>query len=207
MKDVGLHDLVEIFKDRRTHIAMGAITGLDLADDKSFLRVSVSIFPEQREIVAKMTWDHVGANSGIIAFPQVKDVVLIAFVSGDINQAYVIKRLTSQVNKIPVQAVSGDTAIVAVSGKKTWIVSDTKINLTKGSTDGDQAVVLGNVLKEFLTNFIDSILNASQIGISPVGPVVLEPAIRTALTQYKQTYLTNEATNILSQLAFTERGE
>jgi hypothetical protein len=203
---IELEDLQNIFKDQRMHIGIGTITKIILADDRSFLRVYVSVLPEGREITAKMTWEHVGPSSGIFVFPNVNDVVLIGMPNGDINLAYVLKRLTSKVNKIPLQAVSGDTAIVAKSGKKAWISSNSRINLSKTATTPTEPVVLGNTLASFFGAIFDAILDAPQIGQSPVGPVFLDPGVRTALVAAKAQYLQTSATNILSQLVFTERG-
>ena len=51
----GMTELVTALKDDKVHIAIGKITSLHLADDNSFLKVKVEVYPEVREIVARMT--------------------------------------------------------------------------------------------------------------------------------------------------------
>lgn len=205
-KAIGLEDLKEALASSDRHIAVAKVTDLSLAPDRSFLRCTVNVWPEEREMVARMTWDVVGPSSGVFAFPVVGDLVLVAFADGHPDYCFVIKRLTSIDDKIPVQAVDGSTAIVALSGKKLWLSSTSKINLSKGSTAPTEPLALGNVLAEFLGKILDEFLNAPQIGIHPLGPVFLDPTIRANLVAHKSTYITTAATNILSQLSFTERG-
>ena len=122
MKPLDLEMLKEAFRDRRVHTALGVITKLMLAPDRSALRVMVSIFPEGREIQATMTWEHVGPDSGFFQFPVVNDLVLVAFADGDEEFAFVIKRLASKEDKIPTEAATGDTVVKTLNGKNFHLI-------------------------------------------------------------------------------------
>jgi hypothetical protein len=66
--------------------------------------------------------------------------------------------------------------------------------------------VLGDVLQTFCTNVLNAFLNAAEIGSCAVGPVVLDPGIRTILNQELQNHVTTASTNFLSQNNFVDRG-
>src|SRR5690606_21645799 len=120
MRGFDLEALREIFRDNRIHIAVGVIKKMIYASDKSSLDRMVSIFPEAKEIVAQMSWEAVGPESGCFFPPSVLDMVLVAIVEGDDDQAFIIKRLTSREDKIPINVVNGDVVLKALSGKKLW---------------------------------------------------------------------------------------
>lgn len=201
-----LEALKSIFADRRTHLAIGKVIETELASDRSCLYARCDVLTQDREVIAKVCWDACGPNAGVFQFPQADDLVLLAFAEGDNEQCFLTNRLSSRVDKIPTQASSGDLVMRALAGKNTHLLSDTKIYLGKGSVTPAEALVLGNVLKTFLEAFYDAVLDATQIGHCAVGPVFLDPSIRSAMVSQKSTYLTTAATNILSQLGFTERG-
>jgi hypothetical protein len=224
-KPTDLEVLREIFKDQRQHIAVGKITQLGPAPDRSCLRVQVMILDPtaevDREIVAVMSWDDAGPDCGVIRFPEVADLVLVAFVDGDPDQAYVLKRLTSQEEKIPLKALDGHTVIAALAGKNVYLSSDTKIFIGKPGNEGTEPVVLGNVLVSCLTDLVtqvEAIISAIEtnpmvICSAPGQPGLIAPALKTALDSVKtaldtnkSNFLTTSSSNILSQLAFTERG-
>jgi len=77
----------------------------------------------------------------------------------------------------------------------------------KSGTFPIEPMVLGTVLKNLFDTVFDAVLNAASIGTSAMGPVFLDPGIRAALVSAKQQFVTEAATNILSQFAFVERGE
>jgi hypothetical protein len=215
-KGFGLEDLRKVFEDRRQHIALAKITSLSLADDRSFLKCTVMVFPEMREIVARMSWDSVGDGSGLFSFPSVNDMVLIAFADGEVDHCYVIRRLTSKEDKIPLQAVDGSTALIALSGKKMWVTSDTRINLSKGSDTPTENLVLGQVLKDLLSDLIQKVsdladevsshTHAGNLGYPTSPPTNPAPylTIKSDLDGLKASPVDDSL--ILSDIAFTEKG-
>jgi len=98
----------------------------------------------------------------------------------------------------------GEAALYGADGQLVYLKTGGHVLI--GSKAAAEPAVLGNVLKEFLTTFIDALLNAPQIGQDIIGPVFLDPALRTNLINYKAQYLTNAATNIVAQKTFVERG-
>jgi hypothetical protein len=200
VQDSDLETLRGLFSDKRIHIAVAKITALELASDRSILRVKASIFPEVREIVASMSWDHVGPNAGIFAFPAVNDLVLVGMAEGDEQHAFVIRRLTSKEDKIPVQAADGSTVIRALAGKKAHLISDTAILLGGGSADPTEQAVLGNVLQTMLSSLIDAISTHTHVG--NLGYPTGAPVEAASFTALKDDPVDNNA--ILSELVKLE---
>lgn len=197
-----LEFLRELFKDVRLHIGIGTISQLGLSIDKSTLRVMVTLLPENRQIVATMGWSDVNQ----ISFPVVDDLVLVAFVDGHPEEAFVIKRISTETEGIPAFAQTGNLVAYSRAGKKAYFGSDTKIGIARPNKEPTEPLVLGNVLASGLTAFVNAFLNAAQIGQHPLGPVFLDPTVRTALNNFLTTYINTSSSNILSQIGYTERG-
>lgn len=196
----------EVFKDVRQHIGVGVITQIGLATNGATLRVQVNMLPEEREVVATMGFEAVGLNTGIIDFPEINDLVLVAFVDGSPDDAYVLKRFPSTEEPIPAFAQTGNTVVYSHPGKKAYLGSNTKVGIARPNAEPTEPLVLGQVLVNGLTALCNAFLNASQIGQHPLGPVFLDPGVRTAITNFMTTYLNTASTNVLSQIGFTERG-
>lgn len=199
-KPLDLEALREALRDTRLWVSLGIITRVEIATDRSTCRVMVSILPERREIVARMTWEDVGPSAGWYCLPSPSDWVLLAMPEGDENQAYVIKRLSSKEDKIPLQAVEGDTAIVAKASKKLWLTSAERINLSAADTAPTQNLVLGQVFKAMMSTLLDAIASHTHTGNQ--GFPTSAPLNATAFTNIKSSPIQNEA--ILSDLSFTE---
>lgn len=209
-------ELKTMMEDDSLHIAIASVKKLILAEDRSSLKVIVSVFPEEREIVARMTWDAVGPESGNFVFPSVDDLVLIAQVEGDDDQAFIIKRLTSRVDKIPVTAVDGSTVIKSLDGKKIWVTSDTRINLSKSDTQPTQNLILGQIFKSFAQSLLTEVKkladeNSKETHIGNLGFNTSVPnnataysAVKDAVQALKDSPIDDNA--ILSDIAFTEKG-
>lgn len=153
-KDKGLEELRALFADQRQHSAIGLITKLGALADRSALRVRVKLFPDEREIIATMTWDAVGPNAGDFEFPEVDDLVLVQMIGGDPDQAYVTRRLTSKVDVFPAAALDGHQVRQARIGKKTYLASDTRVVLGLPDSEGDEPLVLGATLQGLLSSVL-----------------------------------------------------
>lgn len=151
---ISLEDLKEVLDPDRMEMRCALVLDLEVAKDRSVLRVDVSILPEQQKITAKMSWDMVGPDSGLFQFPSKNDLVLVAFCEDDENDAYIMKRLTSREDKIPVQAVNGHMVIRSRNGTKTFIGSDQTIHLTN-LEEGTENLVLGQVFKTAYSEHLD----------------------------------------------------
>lgn len=205
----------EMLSDDRLHLAIGTIAKLELATDRSVLRVRVNIFPEQLEMVCRMTWDHTGPDAGIFGFPVIDDLVMVGFVDGHEDEAFVLKRLTSKVDKIPLQAVSGDSVIRALGGKKSHLLSDTTILLGRGGSDPAQPLVLGTVFKTaYSLHLAESSKQADEsskhMHIGNMGYLTTVPdnaaaftAVKGAVDAIKANPVDNS--DMVSDLSFTEK--
>ncbi len=227
---IDLESLKMIFKDSRTHIAIAKIKRLSVASDRSFLKCLVSILPEQREVVARMTWAMTGPNSGIVEFPEKDDMVLIAFADGNNDYAFIISRLSSSIDKLPLKSVDGHLVLKSKSGKESWITSNSKILLSHGDTTPTENLVLGQQLKSLLSYILGQLAEQSDqlktlateianhqhtgnLGYPTGAPISATP-FTTAATQMdgkKSNYNTKKASpvddqDILSNFAFTEKG-
>jgi hypothetical protein len=210
----GLNDLKEIFKDRSLHIYVGQVAQLFLAQDRSFLKVKVKVYPEERHIIATMSWENVGSDSGDFEFPAIGDMVLVANSEGDDDQAYIIRRLTSKEDKIPAIAATGKVQS-ARNGNKFWNISDTRINLSRGQAEPAENIVLGQVFKSFMTELLaelktmaTTLAQHTHVGNmgSPTSPPEQAGDFSANGAKYdglKASPIGNEA--ILSSLSFTEK--
>lgn len=200
-KPFDLEALREVFRDKRIHIALGVVESLDLATDRSVLRVKCTTFPDMNKIIAKMSWEHVGPDAGIYGFPSPQDLVLLAFGEGDIDSAFVIRRLTSKVDKIPLQAVNGDLVVRALAGKKAHVLSDSMVLLGRGGSDPTEPLVLGLVFKAAYSSHLQ--LTADHMHIGNMGFVTTPPDNAAQFLALKSDPVDNDA--MLSDLAKTEK--
>jgi hypothetical protein len=204
-----LEFLRDLFKDPRLHIGIGLVTDLGLSQDGSILRASVMLQPENREIVAEVTFSDVNS----VTFPEIQDLVLVLFVDGHPDEAFVVARINNSDEPIPVFAQAGNTMIAPRQGKK--------VGIGRSTVTPTDPMVLGTELMNYLVALesrIEAIINAlntvpTTICTAPgvlgeVNPVLVTDldTVLSGLQSDKATYLTAASTNILSQIAFTERG-
>jgi len=201
MKGINIEEWKRLFDQQKLHLSLGIIKKLDLAKDRSMLQVVVSLFPENLECVARMTWELVGPDAGVFGFPVPNDLVLLGFVDDDEDQCFVLKRLTSRADKIPLQAVDGSTVIRALSGKKTHLLSDTAILLGRGGADPTQPLVLGTVFKTAYSTDLDETAKHKHIG--NLGFYTTVPDNAAQFTTLKASPVDNG--NMLSDIAKTEK--
>ena len=109
-----------------------------------------------------MSWDAVGPESGIFAFPSANDMVLVACAEGDDDQCFVIKRITSKEDKIPLAAMDGSTVVKSLNGKNVWITSDTQVNISRGDDVPSENVVLGQVWKQLMIDLLEYLIDLCQ---------------------------------------------
>lgn len=210
----GYQDLKNLFQDDRLHIYLGIVKRLHLAKDRSYLKLDVSVLPENRKIVATMTWENVGPDSGEFEFPAPGDLVLLANSEGNDDDAFVIKRLSSREDKIPQAAADGDKVSRARSGNRYWNVSDSAVFLARGDDEPTENLVLGQVFKEFAQVLLEILKEHAQNDAEHrhllFGYLTRVPVNEGDYLQRKEEYDTikedpidNEA--ILSDLSFTEK--
>lgn len=211
-----LEELKAMLKDDSLKSELAIIKGLHLASDGSALHVTCNLMtPEQTEIVALMTWDCVGPESGFFCFPAVEDMVFITFTENE-EHALVVKRLTSKADKIPKTAWDGSTVMKALASKRIWITSDNKVLLSKGDSEPTENLVLGQVFKSFMSDYIEEIKTLIIAMKAETHPGAL-PGFPTGIPINASTYETQKqainllktdiitSEDILSDVSFTEK--
>ncbi len=209
-----LEELRELLKNQNLNIAVGLVKGTHLLDDGSVLKVTVQVWPEDREIIARMSWDSCGPEAGIYMFPVIGDMVLIGFTENE-DQAFIIRKLSSLGDKIPESAKDGSLVLRALVGKKAFLTSNEKICLSKGDGIPTENLVLGQIFKTFAAALLTEISkvadeNSKEIHIGNLGLATTVPqnasaytAVKTAVDNLKSSPIDDNG--ILSDLAFTEK--
>lgn len=217
MKDADLQELRELLDTKKRFIALGQIKQLGLADDRSVWRALVSVFPDNEEVICRMTWQQVGPETGIYGPAEVGDIVCVAFADSEPDQGIVLARLSSKTDKIPLKASEGHTYIKALPDKNLYLCSENKIYLSK-TTDVTENLVLGQVFKTMMSDFMDQVIayidsykqhtHVGNLGYdtTPPSPSFITEAnnIKSEVESIQSDPLNNE--NVLSDLSFTEKG-
>lgn len=200
-RPLDLELLRSVFKDKRVHIALGKITKIAIASDRSMVRAWVSIFPEQREIITRMTWEAVGPEAGIFMLPNPNDLVLVGFVDGDDDHAFVLKRITSQEDKIPIKVLDGDIVVKSLQQKKVWMTSDSKILLSRGEKEPSEPLVLGLIFKQMMSELLEALSVHKHVG--NLGYTTTIPDNSQKYNSIRSENVDNE--KVLSDICFTEK--
>lgn len=207
-----LGELRTIFKDTTLHLSLGTIKKLHVAEDRSFLKCTVEVFPDQRQVIARMTWQSVGPETGFYEFPSAGDLVLIGFTDNE-DYAFIIACLSSEEDKIPKNAIDGDAVLKAK--KKLWLTSADRINLSKGDSIPSENLVLGQVFKSFMSDILsklntilDHVIAHQHIG--NMGYLTSAPTNSVDFTNDKAGVTAKKANPIdngaiLSDVSFTEK--
>ena len=224
-----LADIKNLLAEPQNAVSIGVVKELDLADDRSVLRALIQSWPDGQEIVARVTWDAIGPESGIIQFPQVGDLVVFECPELDEDSFILTRRLSSKVDKIPLSAIDSDLVARSLVGKKTWLTSDTRINLSRGDTQPTENLVIGQKFKatyishmEKLIELVEKLVieretDATHNHIGIFGVPVNVP-IQASVMQAEKAELETiksdietiksddvESEDILSDVAFTEK--
>lgn len=213
--------LKDMLKDDKVHFRVAKVDQVEVTSSFAKARCLCKVFPEQYEVVAEVAWPSAGPNAGVMQLPVKDDLVTVAFTSDDSQEPFIVGRLSSKTDFIPYQVALGHLLLKSLSGKKTYVGSDTGVMIGKnGLLDPDEPLVLGNVLLDCLTDLydkVDTILQAIITGPVAVdsigGSCATHPTLAAALTAQKTlliadkaAYVTAPLTNVVSQIAFTERG-
>lgn len=162
MKDMGLEQFKEYFKDDKVHFEVGRIIKTVVLKDLSMIRCLVKILPTPHEVVAIVSWEASGTESGIFDQPIPDDLVLVAF-SGQEQTPFVVRRLSSRTDKIPVQVKDGHMVVRSKLDKKLYIGSNVKTMIGKiaDATDYTENLVLGQQLKTLLSDILNELKTLS----------------------------------------------
>ena len=213
---VSLEDFRNLLMVDKTYFSVGVVQRLFMASDRSFLKVECRIISEgdERNVIARMTWNSVGPEAGDFQIPSVGDMLLIAYVDADPSQAMVLTRFSSTEDKIPANAVEGDRVIKSLAGRNMWITGQNNLYLTKTDAVPTENLVLGQVFKQWASDLITQIealmdaLQAETHTSGPPGMATTPPinaadyaSIKTALTALKDSPIGDDA--VLSSYALT----
>ena len=163
-----LGDMKAMLRDDSLSISLAVIKGVHLAKDNSFLRCTVQLMPHGNEVISTYTFDSTGPNAGIYMFPVINDMVLVAFTENE-DESFIIRRLNSKEDLIPKNAEGGALTLRALSGKDSWVVSDSKILLARNEAVPTENLILGKVFKTVYTSHLDELLNNLTKLIDLVG--------------------------------------
>jgi hypothetical protein len=228
-----LEALREMLAGNRIHLTLARVDSVEVLADASGARVTCTTLPHELEMVAVVTYSMTGPETGIYGgMPIADDLVLVGLTDAD--SAFIVARLNTTDEKLPAQAVLGHLIAKARAGKKAYIASDTGVYVGRGgAVDAAEPLILGAVMKSYMTDMktrvndslnklvalIDKLI-AGPVGVGNLGnPVPIFPALATdlgalkieitavqnALAADKTKYVDTAATNVVSQIAFTER--
>ena len=215
---IAINEFLDVFRGllaQRRWVASGKILEIGKAVDRSVMRVKVEVFPDKEEVIARMAWDGVGPDAGIFYPPAVDDLVLLAFEEGSEDYPYVIKRLSSKDDTIPLRAMADELCITARSGQKLNLTSTERINIGRGGVSEEaEPLVLGSAFKTAFEQSNDRIIEViDKIILGPVGignlgnAVPTFPQLAADLTVIKSNITTDKLDfdSFLSDIAFTEK--
>lgn len=201
MKSSGLEELRELLSDDRLLMSLGLVQDLELLEDRSLLYVTVLLVPEELKIVAKMSWEAVGPDAGDFQFPSKNDLVIVGFMDGHQDSAYVLRRLTSKEDTIPLQASTGDKVSKALAGKKSHLLSDTEVLLGRGGADPTEPLVLGDIFKTAYSEHLD--IDSRHMHIGNLGYNTAPPTEASEYLAIKASPV--DDSEMLSDLSKTEK--
>lgn len=181
---------------------------VDVLLDRSAARIKGEVQPEGHEIVARLSWSMCSTGGGSFQMPNPGDWVLVCYLS--FEMAFVISRLSSNTDKIPMEtALDDDTCVGSKDGTQLHLYSDTGIRIGKKSylLPPDEPLVLGNVLIALFNDLFD-LLENTPIGLTtgPGSLIAPNPTFASQLEALRLQYLDLVVSNIVSKIAFTERG-
>ena len=212
MRAFPLEEMKRLLDPDRNFLVIGRIIGMAMAEDRSEIVVTTTIFGEEtpRVVDAKMTWNACALGSGIFQLPTLGDLVLLGMVRGDEEQTVVISRYSSTEDTIPESATDGHLVMKSLPGKNCDIMAQNCLNLLQSGTGETQPAVLGNDLKTLLEKLIGEISKlsdalATEVVGAPGSP--LSKAVNYATIKTTVDELIMDVDNILSEFVNIEKTE
>jgi len=218
--------MIEVFKYLMSRdditLGVGQITEVDNPQNNGWL-VKVNVFPEEYEVVGLMLWPKSSQEP-----PEVSDVVCLLMPQDNTETVLCFGAIRNANKPVHARTIGGECVLGAIQGKKTNIVSDTRVNIGRGGeTEESEPLVLGNILKSAMSDLYAS-LDRLATNLSSLNEVVtsldsslaggansvtlaaikadLQAMTDTDLPADESEYLDTASTNIVSQIGFTERG-
>lgn len=223
-----LQELSYLLQDNQPQICLGLVLEVEEGEPDQLL-TKFEVLPTGNKLIAPVAW-----TPGVYEKPRVGDIALLVVAGRELDHAYAISFLprTESGWLIPQRSLDGELSFKSRAGQKLNISSDTRINIGKGGeTEEAEPLVLGLVLKEYLTALVTDIgslvdhlktlstdvaaCGTALNGLGATNSVPANVASLSALltnlktkvgTTDKNKYISTASTNILSQQVFTERG-
>ena len=231
-----LQTLISALKARETdlHLEIGEVLAVRATQNEAFC--DVEFLSDDSNITCQVASSGAGDNAGIYFLPQIGDLVIIGCMAGSIDYAYIIARVSTEMEKIPMPALAGHAVVRSRPGKHTWVSGD-RVNISKGDSVPSEGLVLGEQFvayaSEMLQGIVDSLAGLQDAvngvitayndheHIAPSGggtttspemqkPVAPAPAAKVANSINDLKRLKSSPIDdkmILSNIAFTERVE
>ena len=207
---IDLEGLKAILNNDVTTLAIAKVQKVEVLEDFSVARALLMVFPEEYEVVARVSFPHANMGGGFFTLPNKDDLVLVGFVNKD--EVFIISYLSSKDDLIPKTVKEGHTVLRASPKKHLELASDTKGYLSKGAdTRPTEPLVLGAVLKTMLTELItnqkllatklDELTDMVALGdmimsTAPGNPAAPNPAKAASITTFRDSIKTTAASVI-----------
>lgn len=196
--------MIEVFKYLMSRedlsLGVGQITEVDNPQNNGWL-VKVNVFPEEYEVVGLMLWPKSSQEP-----PEISDVVCLLMPQDNTETVLCFGAIRNANKPVHARTIGGECVLGAIQGKKTNVVSDTRVNIGRGGeTEESEPLVLGDVLKSMfgdlftrLTTICDNLSTASEnlqkvaddfnanksnIGSNSGGNVALNPVLETMFSE------------------------
>lgn len=182
----------QIVREEMAPLLMGKITSTQSAQ-----RATAQRFSGESPIANQRILSPYGLSSR----PKAGTGAMIAPVQGDATHLNVLTCFDETRPDVD----DGEALLYGADGQVIFLKTGGTIH--QGSKAADEPVVLGNVAMTFLGALLDLLINSDPLAYDSFGlDVVLNPEIIEQLTEFKNTYITTAATNIVGQKNFVERG-
>ena len=135
----------EALRDNREWISLCQVMEEEMAMDGSAYQVKVETIPLGKEALVNVTRD-----PAISSPARPGDLWIVCFLSGNYNNGFLIKQVTSMEEKIHPKSVDGETVVSSRENKKINISNDPKAKL-------DEPLLLGKTTSEWLVKLVKEV--------------------------------------------------
>lgn len=213
-------EMLKYLLEKGPELALGEVKSVGSMSTKG-VAVELRILPDNYDVIALAVWP-----KGLVIVPAVGELMLAVFPDTQTETALAFGFVAGESRELHQRSENGGFCVGGIAGKKTNVSSNTRVNVGRGGdSEEDEPLVLGNVASEYLAaisqqlttlNTHLSTLTASVTAIdAAVNSGAQAAALGTLTTQLgtqateigteKAQYIDTDSSNILSQIAFTER--
>lgn len=136
----------ELFSDKKTYLAFCKVVDIEIAMDGRSYQAKVDLMEGNDQTLV-----FVGFTPEYLGHLIVGDIVLVAFVSGNIDAGVCVALLPSEKRKLHPKFMDGDTVILTQEGKKINLTNNIEALL-------EEPAVLGGELHEWIKLYTDTLI-------------------------------------------------